>query len=279
MLTWDPPQSPLRIEYSSALLGEVRAAGERVDAFGPLFGVRRGKTIRLLATHGEAGMEPLGAFASRLHGGVCLTEDDLRRFDKVPAMVVISGESAGFFLRDMTGTIGTVCNYREVAVPVDAGPAAGKSGRPWVQIAVSVVLSVAVGLLGIFSRGKPQVQPGGNLREDRGQLTISWKAADSAGAVEILDGGERVSVTTVPWQSSLTYVRRSGDVTVAVGTERFRFIGPTPARAAGNRAGGVEERRRVEALESKVAELRAGLASGEVKLGKLESRARYLTPH
>lgn len=245
-----------------------------MDAFGPLFGVRRGKTIRLLATHGEAGMEPLGAFASRLHGGVCLTEDDLRRFDKVPAMVVVSGESAGFFLRDMTGTIGTVCNYREVAVP-----AAGTIGRPWGKIAASVVLSVGVLLLAIFSRGKPPVQPGGNLREDRGQLTISWKPAALPGAVDILDGGERVSVATVPWQSSLTYVRRSGDVTVAVGRERFRFIGPTPARAAGNRAGGVEERRRVETLESKVAELRAGLASGEVKLGKLESRARYLTPH
>ena len=120
-----------------------------MDAFGSLFGVRRGKTIKLLATHGQAGLEPLGAFASRQHGGVCLTEEDLQRFDKAPAsaMVVVSGESAGFFIRDTTGTIGAVCNYREVAVseserradpPAVAGTVV-RPGWPWIEIAVTAM--------------------------------------------------------------------------------------------------------------------------------------------
>jgi len=173
VLTWDPPQSLLRIEYASGLLREVRAAGASVDAFGPLFGIRRGQTIRLLATQGRAGLQRLGAFASRLHGGVCLTEEDLQRFDEVPAcaMLVISGESAGFFVREKTGTIGAVCNYREVAAPESARPvdAPSRPWRLWIQIATTASLIVMTMLLAVMPlrRGKPPSSVGGKRKKKK----------------------------------------------------------------------------------------------------------------
>jgi hypothetical protein len=285
VLAWDPPQSPLRIEYSSGLLREVRAAGERADAFGPLFGVRRGQTIRLLATHRQAGLEPLGAFASRLRGEVFLTEQDLQRFDNVPAcaMLVISGESAGFFVRDATGTIGAVCSYREVAAPestrwADPPEVVGAVARPkrfWARMIAGAILAVATMLLALMPlpRGRGRSASGGNLREDHGQLRISWKAT-SERVLTIVDGGERISLAIAPRQSSLTYARRSGDVTVGIGSQRFRYIGPTPPPSQIP-----QERERVEALESRITELRVRLASGRTKLAKLESHSRYLTPH
>jgi hypothetical protein len=290
VLAWDPPQSPLRIEYSSGLLGEVRAAGERADAFGPLFGVRRGQTIRLLATHRQAGLEPLGAFASRLRGEVFLTEEDLQRFDNVPAcaMLVISGESAGFFVRDTTGTIGAVCSYREVAAPESArradpsevGGAVARPKRPWARIIASAFLAVATMLLVVLPlpRGKSRSPSGGNLREDRGQLRISWNAT-SHRVLTIIDGGERISLDIAPRQSSLTYARHSGDVTVEIGSEQFRYIGPAPPLSQMPPSQIQQELERVEALESRITQLRVTLATGQTKLAKLESHSRYLTPH
>jgi hypothetical protein len=285
VLAWDPPQSPLRIEYSSGLLGEVRAAGERADAFGPLFGVRRGQTIQLLATHRQAGLEPLGAFASRLRGEVFLTEEDLQRFDNVPAcaMLVISGESAGFFVRDTTGTIGAVCSYREAAAPEstrradppEVGGAVARPKRPWARMSASAFLAVATMLLAVMPlpRGKSRSPSGGDLREDGGQLRISWNAT-SQRLLTIVDGGERISLSIAPRQSSLTYARHSGDVTVEIGSEQFRYIGPAPPPSQIP-----QERERVEALESRITQLRATLATGQTRLAKLESHSRYLTPH
>jgi hypothetical protein len=290
ILAWDPPQSPLRIEYSSGLLGEVRAAGERAYAFGPLFGVRRGQTIRLLATHTQAGLEPLGAFASRLSGEVFLTEEDLQRFDNVPAcaMLIISGESAGFFVRDTTGTIGAVCSYREVAAAESASPADSpkvvgavpRPKRPWARIIASAFLAVAAMLLAVLSlpRDKPQAPSGASLREDHGQLRISWNAT-SQRVLTIVDGGERISLAMGPRQSSLTYARRSGDVTVGIGSEQFRYIGPAPPPSQIQQERIEQERERVEALQSRIIELRVTLASGRTNLAKLESHSRYLTPH
>jgi hypothetical protein len=275
VLAWNPPQSPLRIEYSSGLLDEVRAAGERADAFGPLFGIRRGKTIRLLAMHGQAGLELLGAFASRLRGEVFLTDEDLRRFDDVPAraMLVMSGESAGFFVRERTRTIAAVCSYRDVAAPESER---ARAQQPWARIIATAVLAVATMLLAVMPlpRGKPQSKSGGNLREDDGQLRISWNGT-SQRALTIVDGSERISLAVVPSQSSLTYVRRSGDVTVLIGKEQFRYIGP----AQQGEALVQQERERVGALESRITQLRSTLAAGQAQLAKLESHARYLTPH
>jgi hypothetical protein len=291
VVAWDPPQSPLRIEYSSGLLREVRAAGEHVDAFGPLFGVRRGQTIRLLATRGQAGLEPLGAFASRLRGEVFLTEEDLQRFDSVPAcaMLVISGGSAGFFARDTTGTIGAVCSYQEVAAsesapradPPEAGRTVARRKLPWGRMIVSAFLAAATILFAVkpVPRGKSDSRSGGNLHEDHGQLRISWNAT-SARVLTILDGGERISLSIAPQQSSLSYARRSGDVTVGIGPEQFRYIGPAPPPSQKSQEPQIQqERERVEALEARITELRAALASGQTKIAKLESHSRYLTPH
>jgi hypothetical protein len=238
----------------------------------------------LLATHRQAGLEPLGAFTSRLRGEVFLTEEDLQRFDNVPAcaMLVISGESAGFFVRDRTGTIGAVCSYQEVAAAESAPRAdppevvgAVRPKRPWARIIASAFLGVATMLLAVMSlpRGKSQSPSGANLREYHGQLRISW-IATSQRVLTIVDGGERISLAIAPGQSSLTYARRSGDVTVGIGSEQFRYIGPAPPPSQIQ-----QERERVEALESRITELRGRLASGRTKLAKLESHSRYLSPH
>ncbi|HTB12420.1 MAG TPA: hypothetical protein VK752_12640 [Bryobacteraceae bacterium] len=288
LLAWYPRERPLRIEYSSSLLCEVRAAGKRADAFGLLFGVRRGPTIRLLATHTQEGLEPLGAFASRLRSEVFLTEEDLQRFDNVPAcaMLVISGESVGFFARDTIGTIADVCSYREVAGPESIRPAefpkvvgAFPKGL-WARIVTSVFLAAAAIVLAVMPlpRGKSQSPSSGNLSEDHGQLRISWNAT-SQRVLTIVDGGERISLAIAASQSSLTYARRSGDVTVGIGSEQFRYIGPAPPPSQLQQARIQQERERVEALESRVTDLRVMLASGRTKLAKLESHSRYLTPH
>jgi hypothetical protein len=289
VLTWDPPHSPLRIEYSSGLLREVRVAGERADAFGPLFGVRRGQTIRLLATHTEAGLEPLGAFASRVRGEVFLTEQDLQRFDNVSAcaMLVVSGESAGFFVRDTTGTIGAVCSYREVASPesrraADSPEVVGATNRPKrpARTIASAILPVATILLAVMllARGRSQSPSDGNLSEDHGQLRISWNAT-SQRVLTIVDGGERISLAIAPRQASLTYIRHSGDVTIGIGSEQFRYIGPAPPPSQIQQERIQHERERIETLESRIKELRGTLASGQTQLAKLESHSRYLIPH
>src|ERR1700689_1132784 len=107
LCTWAPPESPVRIEYTPALLQEV--ASGAVNAFGVLYGVRHGQTIRLIATRGRAGLEPVGIFASRVRGKVFLTEEDLERFEKAEASVamVVSGDKGGFFVRDAEGFLET----------------------------------------------------------------------------------------------------------------------------------------------------------------------------
>ena len=219
--------------------------------------------------HGQAGLELLGAFASRLRGEVFLTEEDLRRFNDVPAraMLVMSGESAGFFVRERTRTIAAVCNYRDVATPESERT---KTKPPWAAIMATALLAVATTLLAVMPlpRSKP------HLREDHGQLQISWNDT-SQKALTIVDGSERISLPLAKSQSSLTYVRQSGDVTVLIGKEQFRYIGPAPPEQAQVK----QERDRVSALESRITQLRSTLAAGQTQLAKLESHSRYLTPH
>jgi hypothetical protein len=267
----------VRIDYSPGLLSKVRAAGARADTFGMLFGVRRGQTIYFVATSKRAGLEPLGSFISRASGGALLTEDDLRRFDKGPVgvMLIVSGQSAGVFVRDAAGVCGTAGNYQDFAMPASrrGGPpplpaivTRPKRRQAAVGASACFALAFAVVALIPFLLGNQQRPVALNVREDGGQLHISWSATAQK-MLTILDKGERIALAIGPQQSSLTYARHSGDVTVGIGSAQVRFIGPEPPASA------IEQMRTgVEALESRIACLRSLLASGQEKVVWYEVR-------
>jgi hypothetical protein len=260
---WAPPESPFRIEYSPALLRELRIANSGVDAFGMLYGIRHGQTIRLVATRGRAGLDPLGIFAARVRGEIFLTEEDLERFEKADACValVISGETGGFFVRDATEAIEAVRSYQEFSIHAPAPPPVKVIKRKWSWAWCHVLLPL---LYFIPRHSQPPLAV--TLREDSGQLFISWSVPTKS-TLAILDGVDRTSIALAPGLSSLTYARRSGDVTVAIGPAQARFVGPPlpPTEIERDRAG-------VEALESQVTSLRATQAAGQVKLAGLRRR-------
>jgi hypothetical protein len=241
-----------------------------------LFGVRRGQTIYLVATRRRAGLEPVGSFISRAAGGALLAEEDFGRFDKdhVSVMLVVSGKSAGVFVRDAAGAFGTAGNYRDFSLghqpPVPA--TVTKPKQRSAAVGASACFAVALALIPFIPVRLSPFQLGNNhpfalnVHEDKGQLHISWSATAQR-MLTILDRGERISLTIAPQQSSLTYARQSGDVTVGIGSAQVRFIGPAPPGSE------VEQiRAGVEALESKIASLRTVLVSGQVKMAGLEVR-------
>jgi hypothetical protein len=256
--TWAPPESPFQIEYGPALLREVRISSGGVDAFGVLYGVRHGKTIRLVATRGCAGLEPLGVFASRVRGKVFLTEKDLERFDKADASVamVVSGDTGGFFVRDLAGSIETVRSYQEFSVKGTPVPV-HRPRWPWAACLL---------LIPLFALRPHPAQLALTVREAEGQLRISWNVPTME-TLTILDGGERTYIPIAPEQSTATYARRSGDVTVGIGSAKARFVGAAlpPNEIERARAG-------VETLLAKVNSLRAAKAAGETKIAALERR-------
>jgi hypothetical protein len=274
------PACALRIDYSSGLLRKVRAAGARAESSGVLFGVRRGETISLVATRRRAGLEPVGSFLSRAAGAALLTEEDLRRFEEGQAslMLVVSGRSAGVFVRDAAGAFGTAGNYQDFSlghppsVPATVTKPKQRSAAVGAGACFALVLALVPFIpfrlsafrLGSFWLGNEQFAL--NVREDKGQLHISWSATAQR-MLTILDKGERISLSIAPQQSSLTYARHSGDVTVGIGSAQVRFIGPAPP-------GSEKEQMRagVEVLQSKIACLRTVLVSGQGKLAGLEDR-------
>jgi hypothetical protein len=262
--TWAPSESPFRVEYSPALLREVRISSGGVDAFGVLYGVRHGKTIRLIATRGRAGLEPVGVFASRIRGQVFLTEEDLERFEKAEALValVISGETGGFFVRDAEGSIETVRSYQEFSVhgPTEAIPIAivkKKRRWPWALCLLAIPLA--------FYRPHPP-KPALTVQEAAGQLRISWNAPKTE-TLTILDGGVRTYVQIKPGQSTATYARLTGDVTIGIGSAQTRFVGaPLPPTEI------EKQRASLETLRAQVVSLRAAGAVEETKIAALQRR-------
>jgi hypothetical protein len=262
--TWAPPESPLRIEYSPALLREVRIANAGVDAFGTLYGVSHGKTIRVVATRGRAGLDPVGIFASRVRGQVFLTEEDLERFDRAEASValVISGEKGGFFVRDAGGSIETVRSYEEFFLQGQPAPPPVKV----VKRRLSWTWCVALLPLLYFIPRAPQRPLALNLHEDSGQLRISWNIpVDST--LTILDGHGETSVAIHPGQSMITYARRSGDVVVRIGSTQARFVGPELPLTETEQLRGT-----LGALKASISALKAARASGQTKIAELQRR-------
>ena len=243
-------------------------AGALIDAFGVLYGIRHGETIRLVATRGRAGLDPVGIFASRVRGHVFLTEEDLERFEKNEANValVISGETGGFFVRDAAGSIETVRSYEEFSLTTSAPPVAvAKRGvvkkRRWYWAASVLLLPLLY-----FIPNKPPPALALHLNEDAGQLHITWNVPTKA-KLTIIDGAHRTSVNIMREQSSLTYARRTGDVTVGIGSLQSRFVGPAlPPTVIES------ERQRIEALQSEIVSMRAAHITGQARLATLQRR-------
>jgi hypothetical protein len=259
--TWSPPESPFRIEYSPALLREVRIAGGGVDAFGVLYGIRNGGTIRLVGARGRAGLEPIGVFASRARGAVFLTEQDLERFEKAEALVamVIAGETGGFFVRDPAGSLETVCSYEEFSIhePTIPAPPAKKARWPW---------ALGLPLLALLFYRPHHEQLALSMRETDGQLRITWNIPTTQ-TLTILDGGVRTYAPVVAGQTSATYARHSNDVTIGIGAAQVRFVGqPLPPSEMERESANIEE------LKRKVSALRAASALGQRKIAALQRR-------
>ena len=124
-LTWAPPPSPLRIDFSTELLYELLRARDSGDARGLLFGMRNGKLVWILAAHRLPGAAPVGIFVARARGEVFLTESDLAYFDEQRAELALAvvGGMGGFFVREADGAIRTIQSYEEFPLP-DPGPLA-----------------------------------------------------------------------------------------------------------------------------------------------------------
>jgi len=260
---WAPPESPFRIEYSPALLREMRISRGGADSFGILYGIRHGNTIRLVATRGRAGLDPVGVFASRVRGEVFLTEEDLERFEKADASVamVLAGETGGFFVRDQTGSIEAVRSYEEFSIygPIESAPIVVIKKRRWPWAACLLLIPF------LFYRPH-HAQLALTVREAGGQLRISWNLP-TAQTLTILDGGERTYVSVAKGQSTATYVRRTGDVTIGLGSAQARYVGPAlPPSEIENLHNSIDT------LHARVVSLRAARAAGEARIAALQRR-------
>jgi hypothetical protein len=152
-LRWNPLSSPLRIEFAPDLLPSLRPQCERADVTGVLYGIRRGREVRLLAAgssgEGEAGppgMEPVGIYVWRVRGEVFLTESELELFEKRDAAValVVAGARAGFFVREFNGSIQTVRSYEEffvrrIGTDAHTRSTSGAQAPPEVPVATKLI--------------------------------------------------------------------------------------------------------------------------------------------
>lgn len=105
-----------------------------------------------------------------------------------------------------------------------------------------------------------------HLEEEAGQLHITWTVPTEA-KLTIIDGSHRTSVNITREQSSVTYARRTGDVTVGIGSLQTRFVGPAlpPTRIE-------RERDRIDALKREIASLNAAQVAGQARLASLQRR-------
>jgi hypothetical protein len=267
---WAPPESPLRIEFSSALVREVRMAGTMVDAFGVLYGVRHGNTVNLVSTRGRAGLDAVGIFASRVRGEVFLTEEDLERFEKAEASLalVIAGETCGFFVRDAEGSIETVRSYSEFSIhemPTAPVAAAVPRAEPKRRFHWAYALALLPLLYFAVPRGG-QAPLAVTLNEDAGTLKIAWNRPKND-TLMILDGGELTTIAVQSGQSQISYGRRTGDVVVKLGSAQTRFVGPPPPSNELQRM-----RASIENLQVKIADLRQAKVANAARIAALQRR-------
>ncbi len=267
--TWSSPGSDLRIEYSDALLRDVHSFAMENDVSGVLFGKLRNGIVVLTAAKLSSGdpppgLEPVGIFSARPRGEVFLTESDLERFEKVEfraaVALVVAGTRAGFFLHEPDGSLRSIKSHREF--PVAGGTVQAKRWTLPVAMFAGAILAIPSLALPAW-RPRPAMHLA--VRENAGQLRITWNRAAIAGPVdlEIRDGTTRTVTSVSSNLSSANYQPRTDDVEIRLGAESAHFIGaPDPKlESAGS---GIAE------LRSKARKLRFVAAAQRRRIAELE---------
>jgi hypothetical protein len=114
-------------------------------------------------------------------------------------------------------------------------------------------------------------------RVDSAQLNITWDSAgvDTTAAVEIIDGGQIITIPVTHSFSGVTYAPSSGDVKISLTSgsrrETTRFVGPEPPATA------IElTRRQVSLLEAQAARLKAAKIENAQRIAALRSTINRL---
>ena len=271
---WNPPQSPVRIEFPPQLVAE---AGQESDgeARGSLYGIAIGGEIRIVAAStGSNGLPPrsfpgaekIGIFTRRADGEVFLSESDLESFEGQRAAValVIAGDRAGFFVRQADGSIQAIRSHEEFAVP-DVAQATSLPSRqacrdplpapnaPLVQaipnktarwpLTAALFLAIPLAGLAYFLPG-PSTPSQLRLRQIGSGVTISWNPASVALAVD--ESAVDESMDEPPKRAA-----------------------PPPDPA--------ELRAQVESLEAEASLLRQSVDSGQSRIARLQKIIDSLT--
>ena len=272
---WSPPGSPVRIEYSTALLRQMHLEAEHGNAAGTLFGVRLPGGFRVVAAQAQvrendpllAGLEQVGIFAARVRGEVFLTESDLERLEHHAVALVAVGENAGFFVREADGSIQAIQSYGEFSEP--------RPIKPPKRSTTPVVL-LALACLGMFTAAflapRHPAPIALTIHAEQGrQLRIAWNRF-GRGSLEITDGADRTAISISPDLASATYLTRTGDVRVQLrrndgSHDDARFIGEGESPIA----------RQVSELDSEASALRKVGESRRSRVEELERSIRRLT--
>jgi hypothetical protein len=242
---WAPPKSLVKIEFTPEVLHDIRANSRGNQDRGYLFGKCRGNEVRVLAALRApqqndsrlAHLEPVGTYASRARGEVFLTDDDLEQASRLPqgVVLVVAGKRAGFFTRELDGSMLAVRSYEEFAVADVAAEAVSpevltKPGRPgrwrhpalpppraWrAALAASVVLAGPV-MVYAYLQPRMRLPPiEMSVRENNGQLVIGWdpNALSQGGHVNISEGDIQTSISLAAFGSGITYLPQTSDVEV-----------------------------------------------------------------
>lgn len=288
---WAPPGRHYQIEYSTALLREVRLESAQADATGLLYGRRENGNIRVVAlrTAGDAtdprlaGLEPIGIFAWRARGEVFLTEADLERFEKVESgaavALVVAGTRAGFFVHEPDGSLQSIKSHLEFSLdelppqtpaPVKLAIATVRRKIGWRPLAAAsaVLLLLCFGVWVAHLKLRPSPPPALALKvqELAGVLCVSWnpRAISGAATLEIADGSQHRSVAA-NGLNGLSYAPRSGEVDFRLAGEAAHFIGTNPPVSPLDRL-----RQQVAELDAEARDLKTAAAIRNRRAAELE---------
>ncbi|HEY7338850.1 MAG TPA: hypothetical protein VH639_28435 [Bryobacteraceae bacterium] len=120
MKAWEPPESPLRIEFPDDLLTRLEPDPARMETTGLLYGSRQGTNVYLTLPGRDTDQpgEVVGIYVLRKRGEVFLTEANVALFERidVPVALVIAGAKGGFFVRDRDGALQSVRSLEEIPI-------------------------------------------------------------------------------------------------------------------------------------------------------------------
>jgi hypothetical protein len=239
---WAPPESRVRIEYSTDVLKQLRRDSANMDVGGILFGLRNGNELRVSAARSMkadvlesndpllAGLDAVGIFIARPRGEVFLTESDLKRFEQVDVpdgvALVVAGSRAGFFLREAGGSIQSIRSYREFSLAEDSSrstplakptpPGQFIPAYAWILLGCFALLVVSILARSVWTWSHPQPPLDLAVHLVAGQLRIGWNpaVATKPARLEIRDGVRKTTIPITAPLANATYAPQTGDVEV-----------------------------------------------------------------